>query len=612
MLKLITSLSFLYALTIVSLIVYGLLYYRDFRRSAIQQKRFPIVFGVIAFACFSFLWINIHAPLRLKTFSNLDHHFIRHDGFIVNKSIELGRTDTVNFDNKFFNSVLFSKKNGQVSVASRYSEEPFYSGTDGKYQLLSSSRLAIDHSISFRCDSVAGTIRTIGEDNFELSLNNQVFKTEKPIRKGLTLWNLFKNENAFLNSSYYNDEKIINTLRNILILRTDVSTKEVGDLRYFITGRRFQYTPAISYDQQKLQLKDLAFIAAIPDKNIFAWGVGFLDNNKNQFRLRDAGHDSFQVINRYPVSYPLTEENSEDWSIHSVTKFLVSDSKDMLNMPSVFREGFLYPTFERNNAEDFAPVLMGYEKSAENKPLRLTAQWLNKPPLSIEIRNDELVLPAKSSRFAWKFSIQNTFTWDFGNRVMSASTWQWILFGSLFFFFGLIFFTSLITPPERLSWVWQLLTCVTIVLLTTRFFLYWRYKSFPPYDGMDLPSQQQLYSFWNFGIIIIATIVLAMIFGFGGLAYIGQLIRGRVSSFSGRSFNYSNRKEPVYEKLSGLFARSGLVRRFGAKAIFFASWLLVLCAGAALAYINHFDPGACRHLAIGLIIIYFIYGFISY
>jgi len=102
MLRIITSLSFLYALTIVLLILYGWVYYRDFTRSAMQRKKFPLVFLVIGAACFSFLWINIHAPLRLKTFSNLDHHFIRHDGFLVNKSIELGRTDTVNFDNNPF------------------------------------------------------------------------------------------------------------------------------------------------------------------------------------------------------------------------------------------------------------------------------------------------------------------------------------------------------------------------------------------------------------------------------------------------------------------------------------------------------------------------------
>ena len=183
MLKIITSLSFLYALTIVILVIYGLVYYRDFTRSALQRKKFPVIFFIISVACFSFLWINIHAPLKLQTFSNLDHHFIRHDGFIVNRGIELGRSDTVNFDNNAYSSFILTKKDKQVTVTSRYSEEPFYSGTNGKYQLLSTSWPAAGHSISFKCDSVLAAIRTIDETNFELSLNNQVFKTGKQIKE---------------------------------------------------------------------------------------------------------------------------------------------------------------------------------------------------------------------------------------------------------------------------------------------------------------------------------------------------------------------------------------------------------------------------------------------
>src|SRR6478672_10503807 len=166
MLKVITSLSFLYALTIVILVVYGLVYYRDFTRSALQKKKFPLIFLVISIACFGFLWINIHAPLKLKTFSNLDHHFLRQDGFIVNKTIELGRADTVNVDNNSFNSFLFAKKEGQVMVLSKYSEEPFYAGINGKYELQSASWPASGHSIAVKCDSVVVRVGTLEEGNF--------------------------------------------------------------------------------------------------------------------------------------------------------------------------------------------------------------------------------------------------------------------------------------------------------------------------------------------------------------------------------------------------------------------------------------------------------------
>ncbi len=338
-----------------------------------------------------------------------------------------------------------------------------------------------------------------------------------------------------------------------------------------------------------------------------------MDNNKNQFRLQYGGNDSFSVFNRYPIAYPLTEENNTDWSEHGVTKFLLSDSKDMLNMASVFKEGFLFPVFEKDKATDFAPVLLSYQKAAENKPLRLKAQRLDKTSSFIDIKNDRFSLPAKSSDFSWMFSIRNTFDWEFAGGTMAAGSWQNLLFGSLLFFFILVFFTSLITPAEKLSWVWQLLSCITVVLLTTRFFLYWRYKSFPPYDGLDLPSQQQLYSFWNFGIIIFATIVLAIIFGFRSLRYSWEFVRSKGSLLFKASTN--RRKEssgPFHERISSYLSGLWFVKRFGAKVIFFASWFLVLTVAAGLAYLNHFDPGACRHLAITLIIAYFIYVFISY
>src|SRR6185503_14888112 len=129
--------------------------------------------------------------------------------------------------------------------------------------------------------------------------------------------------------------------------------------------------------------------------------------------------------------------------------------------------------------------------------------------------------------------------------------------------------------------------------------------------GMDLPSQQQLSSFWNFGIILLAAIVLAIIFGFGALKYVWQFITRQTGSLFKSSFRTPTALG-TYEKTASVLSRSGIIKRFGKEIIFFGSWLIILAAAAALAYINHFDPGACRHLAIGLVIAYFIFVFISY
>src|SRR5258706_14247749 len=113
MLKFLTSLTFLYAFSIIVLLLYGLLYYKSFVKNGYQKKRFPLIFWLVSMACFSFLYFNINASLALRTFSNLDHHFIRHDGFRVARTIELGRTDTVNYKSNSFNRFVLDKQDNR-------------------------------------------------------------------------------------------------------------------------------------------------------------------------------------------------------------------------------------------------------------------------------------------------------------------------------------------------------------------------------------------------------------------------------------------------------------------------------------------------------------------
>ena len=472
----------------------------------------------------------------------------------------------------------------------------------------------------FKADSLSVSIKAIEDSSFELNINSAIVsRTAKVIKKGLISWNIFKDNISFINSPYYTNEKLVNALRSILLLRDDVSREGMGELKYFVSGRLFQYTNSVKYEGRTISLNNIAFTATIADKSTIAWGVAFLDNNKNQFRINYSGADSFALMNHYPVSYPLTEENRpdsyrEDWSKQSVNKFLVSDSKDMVDMPSVFGEGFLFAPFNGDNTIDFSPVLLSYQKNKANAPLQLQARFMNGRGLPINVSGDKLILPAKSADFSWVFSIQNSFDWNFGSRTLPAGTWQSLLFGSLLFFFVLIFISSWLKPAHKLSWIWQLLSCVTLVLLTTRFFLYWRYKSFPPYEGLDLPSVQQLNSFWNFGVILFTVVVMAVIFGFSSLRYAYVFIRKQFASLLNKPYyaNYEKNDFIKLEKITEAVNTIPFIKRRGTKTLFFISWLLVLIAGGGFAAINKFDPTTCRHLAIVLMLLYFGYIYISY
>ncbi len=609
MLKFLTSLSFLYLLAIASLLVDGYFYRRQFNLSRSQGSRFPFIFLLISVCCIGFLWINVHAPLRLKTFSNLDHHFIRHDGFEVTRSITLGQADTVNFDNNAFNRFSFSRKNGNVIISSDYSEEPFYQQHEAGYKIISVNYPAIGHQLNFQLGRLHAGLRANTENEFELTIGNSIFKKRLPIKKGISCWSLFKDDEQFINSDYYNLEHINTTLAAIFLLRDDVSRKNGGELKYFISGKLFSHARSLKYDEVSLEPGKLAFEYVLKDRSQVAWGIGFLINNRNQFEIRCGASDSFFIFNRYPTAYPLTGEHRHDWTKHGVNKFLVADGADMHNISGVFREGFLFPAFNQGVKNNFSPVLLDYQKNSSNAPIQLKATYLSTSK-NVEIKDNKILLPAASGGFNWSFSIRNTFDWDFGSRSMTAGNWQWMMFGSLAFFVVLVFFTAF---TRRQGWVWQLLSCITIVLLTTRFFLYWRYKSFPPFEGMDLPSQQQLQSFSNFGIIVFATILLALFFGFG----IIRTVFKRPVALAFRS-----KSKMVSPMLSGaaflqwhrqVINRSpAFIRQLSSRAWFFIAWGGLLFAGATIAALNNFEAVVCRRLAIGLTIAWFIFLFISY
>src|SRR5689334_11495253 len=126
------SLPFLYGLTLVLLIVYSLCYYNRLYKKGrhLHPKWFMMVFGFISICCMGFLWVHFNAPLSLQTYSNLDHHFLQHQGFVVTQKIELGNADTVHVNNNSYNRFIIQKQGDRVQISSPYSEEPFYGKTE--------------------------------------------------------------------------------------------------------------------------------------------------------------------------------------------------------------------------------------------------------------------------------------------------------------------------------------------------------------------------------------------------------------------------------------------------------------------------------------------------
>ncbi|MCB9056290.1 MAG: hypothetical protein H6549_10560 [Chitinophagales bacterium] len=611
MLQFLTSLSFFYFVCIVLITFYAIAYFRSFAKTRRPVKGFLLVFGIIGFCCLGFLYIHIHPPGKLKTYTNLDHHFIQHDGYLVKGSIELGNSDTANFSSNPYNSFVFERSDNGLKVSSEYSEEPFYLRASDGYQI-ASVNFPASNTLQLNTDTLRISIQTNSDENFIIQVDEKPFSVHKKIKWGINAWNLFKENNEFINSSFYSDEKLSNGLKSVYILRNNISKTQTGDLCYFISGRIFRAAKDIHYDNKQVVPASLQFSSLLQDKSQVAWGIGFVSNNKNQYRIVKQDQ-SFQLINKYPLSYPLTREKTNSSDSRIVNKFIVADNKDLLEMPAVFKEGFLFNSTGNKANDRFAPVVLSYNIKEGGKTPDINIRRFQDFQTPIKINDQHFDLSAESKAFSWLFSIRNTFDWNFGGFTLSSARWQILMFGSLAFFILLVFLAGSVQKQGKKGWVWQLMSCVLLILLTTRFFLYWRYKTFPPYEDLDLPSLQQLNSFWNFGIIIIATVLLAVVLGYSAIQSILIKIGGYTASLikvTGIRFQYKGCS--ISKGTQKFFAGFERIIKNNSVIHFLLVWFAILILAGGYAALRDFDITASRHLAIILILLYFLFLYLSY
>lgn len=599
--RFLSSLTFLYALAGILLVLFAIWQYNDFRRGKYKRSRFLFVFGITAIACLGFLGVHFHAPLSLKTFSNLDHYFIKHDGFRVKRELVLGQTDSANYRKASYNEFIVSAAGEKVRLHSPYSEEPSFYTTGEKYSLLSPHYTANGHSLSLRVRNQQLGLSVSDGDRIELQIEDRKLEVKLLVKKGIQVWSLFRDHPDWINNPSPNDEAYEKVLNEIYLVRDELNRSEYGELIFFISGKLFSLASSLQYDGQAIAPQSLRFEKELDPGGSFAWGISFLDNNRNQFRFRYDGQNLL-VLPRYPLSFPLIEEDRSQWTGHNVTKFLAGHQQHMNQLPVALREGFLFTSPAANEGSAFAPLLLQYKKAAADVPIQFTANYLHEGNKSIPFENNQLILPARNNQFEWMFSVENSFHWKFGGWVLSPAIWQLLIFGSLLFFVLMVVANCFVGNVSIQSFVANVLSIVVLVLLTTRYFLYWRYKSFPPYEGLDLPSVQQLESAWNFGIILGATILLGLLFGWGVFKAIGS---GRTYKRKLSLFDFSS-------AASNLMHGLPIIHKWKPVAVFLLGWFVLLAIMGGYAAATGFDSSTCRHVAIALVVLYFLFLHTSY
>ncbi|MBL7756706.1 MAG: hypothetical protein JNL59_04910, partial [Chitinophagaceae bacterium] len=143
----------------------------------------------------------MHAPLALRTYSNLDHHFIRHKGYAITGSFSLGYADTASDPGAAFNNFTFSRKGSQARIQSAYSEDPLYVQREGRFQLLSVTYPAAGHTINISKGATRISVSVMDEKELELKTGTDSrFRIPFLLKRGSSVWNIVRENESFINS----------------------------------------------------------------------------------------------------------------------------------------------------------------------------------------------------------------------------------------------------------------------------------------------------------------------------------------------------------------------------------------------------------------------------
>ncbi len=583
MIQFFSGLSSLFVVAIILLLLFAGLHYRSFRMGRTDRRSFPVFFLATGFVCVSFLLLHFNPGRWLDTFTNADHHFIRHDGFLLQKTIRLGAADTASNNDLPYNDFAMTPSADGVQISSSYSEEPlFVSGKDGS--VLASTSFPVESgAISFDVNRTPLRF-SVKENKLTFNAGPVSVSRELSLRKGATLWSLLQSDSAVINLPVFRDPSFPEALRQLFIIQYSDD-----EARFFVSGKLFAFATSIVHGETRLTPSSLRFNVNIPDGQSFTWGLGVAASQRNLMTVVKENRGTVLRV-RYPSSYPLTPERRESREA-MIAKFIVADQGQMTRVPSIFREGFMFGGYSALRENSFPAVLMTYEPSTGNSSLQPRLQRLaDMSP--VPVTDQQFTLPMHSGNAAWLFSIADTTDWQFAGFSIPSSIWKWLIVGSLLFFIAAVL-AGFYWSRNDGSFIAQVLAIVSVVFLTTRFFLYWRYKTFPPYDGIDLPSRQQLESAGNFLIIPAAALLLGMFFGAAGF-FRKAKVKFRFSSLS-----------VLTRRIPALLRKNPLVS-------FITCWLIILIGSIGFAWANGFDPGISRHLAILLLLLYFLFLFISY
>nr|HPI53449.1 hypothetical protein [Chitinophagaceae bacterium] len=346
-----------------------------------------------------------------------------------------------------------------------------------KVQLNSSSDDEIEYQISLQSNDAS----LLGEMNLGTHFEDNIRITDKPLKKGKSLYNLFI-QNTKFNSTKAESKQLLESLLlsmgDVYLIRNYSIKGESRGLLFYPSHEFLQEGWQIEL-QGKTQTAKLQHQFTLDADQFFY--VGF-NQESNKMKLGSLQASNYQIETSslqhalwfdYPPRYSLKDWNEENTTRKGFIRFMSDDPAYPVH--SSIKAGFVFPSIGHAANGSIAGYLR-YQSDAPNTPLQISYVDANLQQKEYKPVNGKFALRQSSNENYTLFELRDFSAHGYSySRILLYITVLYLLLLSILIF----------KPGKGLDRIEYIIWAAVFSLLVYRFILWWRVATFPPLEQIS-------------------------------------------------------------------------------------------------------------------------------
>lgn len=441
------------------------------------------------------------------------------------------------FDAKIDKGFTIGNTLNNIQVSIEEKQNSFFS------RLFGSPKSEVTYTIQVRSNDT----EILDELNLKAPFTDKVTLKGRPLTKGMSLFNLFLDNNTFTstqNETYQVLEGILQDLGDSYLIADHIG--EQKSYSVFPAAEFLQNGYKLAVNHQDIPAKTVNSTNIALEQKFY---IGFNNNkkllhvaniDKGQYGL--AAKEGMALVFDYPNTYMLKSPGAQSRGDKNI-RFVTNNFDNIIE--NNLQEGFYFTTYNLRLKDNINGTI-DYITGGPNTPLAMGITDNNKSGKHLAVENKKFALQSSNTGVQYLFDLR-----DFSDNGFSLH--KTILYlGITYIAFVLL---SVLFGGKKIDRVEPVILSVILALTAVRYIMFWRVATFPPLDNITKYELENTLINFDFNFITNLPVPLTLIWT---LLFVVIIAAYRVWSKKNGDFNLPKLLRINTEQISSINRSYGI------------------------------------------------------